>query len=64
MMLLHADGSHQTVTVRATATTMGGLPVVLVGGAAFVVEEAVNTVIHRACGDTKRAPIEVGRVEE
>lgn len=46
MMLLHADGTHETVTIRACGTTRGGLPVVLVDGAAFVVAEVVKPPIH------------------
>lgn len=37
MILLHADMTHKTVTIRGTATQQAGRDVVLVDGVPFVV---------------------------
>lgn len=54
MILLHADGTHETVTIRATATTRAGCPVVLVDGAPYVVASLKSGwCLDGRCGDCR-----------
>lgn len=46
MILLHADMTHETITLQATATTRAGRDVVLVNGAAYVVHEPHETALR------------------